>query len=158
MKERNGIIMVIYEIFWIYNDFENILREGFNEEFCWYMILLRKKGLVFKDAVFGDPELVYIGKAVKQAVSDRLLRGHDQLIMYLRDFDRKIMMAVGKPENPRTLSEEEIGNIESALIAKFKPRLNAHGLKEYKGPRIIIRSRSNLLGECHDIFIWEWSS
>ena len=150
--------MVIYEIFWIYNDFENILREGFMKEYCWYMIFLWKKGLLFKEAIFGDPELVYIGKAVKQAVSDRLLRGHDQLIMCLRDFDQKIVMGVGKSENPSTLSEEEIGNIESALIAKFKPRLNAHGLKEYKGPRIIIRSRSNLLGECQDIFNWEWSS
>jgi len=33
MKEENGIIMVIYEIFWIYNDFKEILREDFKGEF-----------------------------------------------------------------------------------------------------------------------------
>ena len=77
-----------YTIDWLSYDFEDGLKAGFNKSFLWYAIFVHPKrfGRLYKNA-----ELIYIGKAIAQSVSDRLLGNHKALKSALTDFgDRKI--------------------------------------------------------------------
>lgn len=136
--------MLGYDIEWeVYQFFEG-LQKGFNkeEEALWYMIFLKGKGL----STLKKPELVYIGSAYKQTVSERLLNKHDALQSAIREMDRKIMIGLGywvgggKKKNQKEISEGAVRGIESAMIAEFKPRLNGVGVKKYKGSKIKIDS------------------
>ena len=127
--------MLGYEIEWEVSKFFEGLQKGFNkeEEALWYMIFLRGKGI----STFKKPELVYIGSAYKQTVSERLLNKHDALQSAIREMDREIMIGLGywigggKKKNQKEISEGVVRSIESAMIAEFKPRLNGVGVKKY---------------------------
>jgi len=132
----------IYEIKWDYfDDFEEALRFGFDAKYLWYQIFLRPSGLGF----FKNPELVYIGTST-QTISDRLLGKHEALKAIYREMDNDVSIAQGfwtgggRFRNQKTISSNVIKEIEAALIAEFKPRLNGVGVKGYQGKTIGIIS------------------
>jgi len=111
---------------WETFNFEEGLKEGFKKKYSWYMIF-HKKGFGF----FSYPELMYIGMT-KNTVSERLLSKHDALMSALRDFqDRNIVLGFGYLINKKSIPQSAVKYIESAMIAKFKPRLNAVGVTKF---------------------------
>lgn len=120
-------------------DFQEALHAGFDEDFGLYAIFLRRTGI----KQFLKPELVYIGSTMK-TVSERLLQSHEGLISALRDLGEEhyIEFAFGAFTKP--IDEALLRDVESALIADFKPRLNGVGVKSYKGQPLTIES------ECED--------
>lgn len=131
-----------YKIEWKVFNLEEALRQGFKaeENFLWYMIFLEEKWL----GMSKGHELVYIGMVCDQTVSDRLLNKHEALKSCLRDLEHGIVIALGSwMGKEKSISKENIKNIEAAMIANFKPRLNGVGVKKYKGPAIVIESESD---------------
>ncbi|MGC9781326.1 MAG: hypothetical protein HZR80_18945 [Candidatus Heimdallarchaeota archaeon] len=115
-----------WRLSWETYDFVEGLKEGFKKKYHWYMIFM-KKGL----GLFSYPELMYIGMT-KRTVSERLLSKHDALISSLRDFkDRNIILGLGFLSSRKQLTPTTLKYIESAMIAKFKPRLNASGVTRF---------------------------
>jgi len=115
-----------WQLKWETFDFVEGLKEGFNKKYHWYMILL-KKGLGFLQY----PELMYIGMTTN-IVTERLLNKHDALMSALRDFkDRNIVLGLGYLDTRKELTTSMIKYNESAMIAKFKPRLNGSGVTKF---------------------------
>ena len=116
-----------WRIEWETYNFEDGLKEGFKKRYKWYMILLKKEGFGF----LTYPELMYIG-STKTNASERLLKNHEALKSAIRDFkNRSVVLGLGYLTSRKTLTEANIRYIESAMIAKFKPRLNAVGVKKF---------------------------
>ncbi|OLS32417.1 MAG: hypothetical protein HeimAB125_09130 [Candidatus Heimdallarchaeota archaeon AB_125] len=113
-----------WKIMWDRYSFEKGLNEGFKKKYLWYMNFLKK-------GFFSNPELMYIGMS-KNSVSERLLSRHAALMSAIRDFkERDIVLGLGFLASKKTITPTKIGYIESAMIAKFKPRLNAVGVKKF---------------------------
>lgn len=132
---------------WTYlTDFQEALRIGFTSQINFYALFLIPKGIrgLIKS------EIVYFGSVVKQTISDRLLNKHQSLKSLIRDLGEKnsIQFAFGwfaeGKGGTKQIDENLVRDIESMLIAHFKPRLNAVGIKEYKGQQI------ELISECED--------
>ncbi len=130
-----------YNLEWEIFNFEDGLRAGFDQKYIWYMIFLKHKGI----KKLTRPELVYIGMTL-ESVSDRLLNKHEAIKSVFREMDRSIEFAFGfwvgggKSKNQKTITEAEMKDIEAAMIANFKPRLNGAGVKGYTGKAIGITS------------------
>jgi hypothetical protein len=68
--------------------------------------------------------------------------------------DRDIVIAFaswvggGKKKGQKSITDGVIRNIESLMIAEFKPRLNGVGVKKYKGPKL------SVIAECPDDPDW----
>ena len=100
--------------------------------------------------VFQYPELMYIGMT-KNIVSERLLSKHDALASALRDFkDRDIVLGLGYLGSRKKLTPTMIKYIESAMIAKFKPRLNGSGVTKFAQKGSI-----KIISEYDDDSSWE---
>jgi hypothetical protein len=134
--------MTGYEIEWDVHKFFEGLQNGFDEMALWYMIFLKGKGL----SRFKKPEMIYIGSAYKQTVSERLLNRHEALQSAIREMDGEIMIGLGYwvgggiRKNQKGITEGAVRSIESVIIAEFKPRLNGIGVKKYKGTKIKVVS------------------
>ena len=118
-----------YTVEWTVLDFFDGLKEGFNGQYQLYYLAIKIKK--------NEWEVLYIGQVTKQTVSDRLLGGHDAFKTVIHDFDEEIFIGLGRVSK-RSLKDDELSNIELALISCHKPRLNGVGVKMYRGDTIRI--------------------
>ena len=140
--------MDIYKIEWdiFDNFFLEGLDKGFNEDYNWYMI----------NSMDREEEILYIGMAYKQSVSDRLLSNHAAFKQIIKEVDEKIYLAFGRFINEKNITEEKIRDIEAAMIDNFKPKYNASGIRGYKGKPIkIISKQSSRRFKKYEEFDWE---
>ena len=121
--------MVKFTVEWNICYFVAGLQEGFDPKYNLYYIAieLAKK----------DWEVLYIGMTTKQTVSDRLLGNHEALKTVIVDYDEDIYIGLGRVTK-RAKTDDDLTNVEQALISYHKPRLNGVGVKRYRGESIAV--------------------
>ncbi len=122
--------MAVYTIEWEVFEVIAGLQSGFNPKYNLYYIAIEKQN---------EWEVLYLGMTSKQTVSDRLLNKHEALKTVIHDYDEDIYIGLGCVKN-RNKTDEDLANIELALISHHKPRLNGVGVKRYKGEKITVKN------------------